>query len=101
MDYGELMVDKGDGEGIVDRGVDDAEAVTLAGLELDAGVSAASVGVDVQAIEENVVCWVVVELAMAVDDAVGLNTCRLCDLPEAGAAPGGGIRACWISSAAP
>ena len=52
---GELVVDEGHLEGVVDRGVDDAQEVALVALELDAGVGAAAVGVDVRAVEEDVV----------------------------------------------
>jgi hypothetical protein len=42
---GHLVADEGDGEGVVDAGVDDAESVALAGLQLYAVVGAAAVGV--------------------------------------------------------
>lgn len=57
-DNGELVPDQRDLEGVVDRGVDDAEEVALVGLEGHAGVGAAwARGVDVGAVEEDVVTW--------------------------------------------
>jgi len=49
------MTNQADGEGVINRGVDDAKAMALSRLQLNAVVRSTAVGIDVGAVEENVV----------------------------------------------
>lgn len=58
-DDGHGVADYGDGKGVVGGGVDETETVALSRAEGDLGVvaCAVAVGIDVGAVEEDVVAW--------------------------------------------
>jgi hypothetical protein len=55
LDNGEIMIDQADGEGVFNRGVDDTEKMSLAGLEFHTVIGTTTLGVHMRAVEEDIV----------------------------------------------